>query len=46
MKIIKPKIKKLISGNIYKYNSNQSFFKNGIRDIYLTEVLKNRKKKR
>lgn len=45
MKIIKPKIKKLLLGNIYKYNTNISFFKNGIKDIYLTEVIFNRNKK-
>ena len=44
MKIIKPKIKKLFLGNIYKYNSNISFFKKGIKDIYLTEVIFNRTK--
>ena len=44
LKIIKPKIKKLVKGNIYKYNNKISFFQKGIKDIYLTEVILNRKK--
>jgi hypothetical protein len=44
MKVIRPKIKKFITGNIYKYNSNNSFFKKGIRDIYLTDVIFNNDK--
>jgi hypothetical protein len=44
MKVIRPKIKKFVTGNIYKYNSNISFFKKGIRDIYLTDIIFNNKK--